>query len=407
MTMLTEQSIQTDKLLLDPDNPRFIADLAEHQRTPDDEIEQKQVETLKRFTRNPDSNDPEFDVTNIRDLYASMQRIGFVGIDRIVVRALGDKYLVLEGNRRLATVKSILRDYQDMRRPLDRPSERRQIEAHEDSFRELPVMILDTKGLSAEQVYRKVAIILGIRHHGSVLEWEPLPKAYNIYTEYLEQLSDSREFEFQNKTARQVADRLCIEASDVKNALRTYVVFLQVRERFPEVKDNHFSLIEAAIKNKHLTSASYMVLDPNMFELDEPSLGKLNLLCQFATRDSGNPELTKDRKKKILKDPKACNALGRLVAKYREANHPSITAYALNLIVRVEDEDDLEMSLDQAIDDLTAFENRTQWVDAIDKLLNKQKAHLPADNYAGEGLDRGRKDELLQTLNPLRRIMDL
>ena len=405
--MLTERRIHVDKLLLDPDNPRFIADLNPHERTPDEEIEDKQAEIFKRFTRNPEGDDAEFDVTNIRDLYDSMMRIGFVGIDRIVVRGLGEKYLVLEGNRRLATVKSIRRDYDNMRAPLQHPEQRHRVESHLDSFRELPVMLLDTSGLSNDEVDRKVSVILGIRHHGSLLEWEPLPKAYNIHTEYLEDLEGIGEFRFENRIAKEVADRLCIEPSDVKNALRTYIVFLQVRERFPDVKDRHFSLIETAVRNKHLTSGSYLSLDSNTFELDEPSLSKLSMICQFATRDSGDPERTRGGKKKILKDPPACNILGRLIAKCRQALHPSITAYAMNLIERVENEDDLEMGLDQAIDDLTAFENRTKWVDAVGKRLMKQEEELPVEKYAGEGLDRGRKDELQATLEPLRKIMNI
>ena len=405
--MLTEQKIHVDKLLLDPDNPRFIADLAPHERTRDEEIGDKQAEISKRFTRNREGDDIESDVTNIQDLYASMLRIGFVGIDRIVVRELGTKYLVLEGNRRLAAVKSILRDYQEMRPPLHRPDERRRVESHLDSFYELPVMVLDTSGLSDDEVYHKVSVILGIRHHGSVLEWEPLPKAYNIHTEYLEELAEIGEFRFENLVAKQVAERLCITRSDVMSALRTYIVFLQARERFPDVKDTHFSLIEAAVRNKHLTSGSYLSLDSNTFELDEPSLSKLSMICQFATRDSGDPERTRDGKKKILKDPPACNTLGRLIAKCRQARHPSISAYGWNLIDRVENEDDLEVGLDQAINDLTAFEKQTKWVDAVGKLLMKQEQELRVEIYAGEGLDRGRKDELQATLGPLRKIMNI
>ena len=345
-------------------------------------------------------------MTNIRDLYDSMLRIGFVGIDRIVVRVLGDKFLVIEGNRRLATVKSILDDYKERRPPLDKPDVRRRTERHIESFKVLPAMLLDTTGLSADDLYSKVAVILGIRHHGSVLEWEPLPKAYNIYTEYMEEESQSSEFYFRNKTAKQVAARLCIKVTDVKDALKTYVVFLQVRERFP-VKDNHFSLLEYAVKNRYVTAPSYLVLDENTFELDEPSLTKLNTICQFETRDSRDPERTKNNKKKILKDPKHCNVLGRLIARSRQATHPSVTAYALNLIERVEDEDDLQMSLDQAVDDLTNFENRTKWVEAIGKLLDKRENELPVEKYTGEGLDRGRKDDLQKTLDPLRRIMNI
>jgi len=65
------------------------------------------------------------------------------------------------------------------------------------------------------------------------------------------------------------------------------------------------------------------------------------------------------------------------------------------------------MTLDQAVNDLTAFINRAKWVDAVGMLLAKQERDLSVEKYAGEGLDRGRKDELKATLEPLRKIMSI
>ena len=48
--MLNEQYIQVDKLLLDPDNPRFISDLRTPTRTPDDQIAKEQHDTLSNVS---------------------------------------------------------------------------------------------------------------------------------------------------------------------------------------------------------------------------------------------------------------------------------------------------------------------------------------------------------------------
>ena len=53
------------------------------------------------------------------------------------------------------------------------------------SFTNINCMLLDTSDLSQDQIEHKITVILGIRHHGSLLEWEPLPRAFNIYTEYM------------------------------------------------------------------------------------------------------------------------------------------------------------------------------------------------------------------------------
>lgn len=406
--MLKEIEIPIENLLLDPNNPRFIRDLATRERVPDKEIEGKQADTLKAFSRDATAEEAEFDVTNIGDLYDSMLRIGFVGIDRIVVRPLGKskKYVVLEGNRRIATVKHILKDLKNAVAPLDKPAARKEAEGHKPSFEKVKAMFLETAGLSQDEIDHKVAILLGIRHHGSVLEWEPLPKAYNIYTEYMGEEPKKDSFEFAHKKAKAVANRLCIERGDVTDALRTYVAYLQVRERFPGVRDEHYSLIESAIKNKHL-KGTYFCANEDTFELDEQSLTRLNLVCQFGTRDSNNPERTTDKKKKILPDPKSTKLLGQLIESRLHASHNAVKDYATDLIKRVENEDDLEMTVDEAVNQLVAFEKRTGWVDAIEKLLGKQAKELEPARYAGEGLDRGRKEELKTTLAPLRKIMNI
>jgi hypothetical protein len=407
MGMLKEIEVAIGDLLLDPNNPRFISDFSEFEPVADDHIADAQSDTLSLFSRTP-ADDPDFDVTNIADLYDSMRRIGYVGIDRIVVRPLHgtNRFLVLEGNRRVATVKSLKRDYETKNPPLDKPRARAEYEEHKPSFDKIRTMLLDTVGLSDAEINHKVAIILGIRHHGSLLAWAPLPSAFNIYTEYMSEEPRKETFEFLNPKASAVANRLCIQTSDVTSALRTYVAYLELRERFPLVRDEHFSLIEYGIKDKRL-KRGYFTIDEDTFEPSEQSLTKLNALCQFATRDSGNSEVTKNGKRKILQKPQDFTSLGRLVDRMHRAKHTAIKAYADELIRRVEDEDDQEMTIDQAVNDLTAFENRTKWADAVGRLLDKQEKDLSIDKYAGEGSDRGHKDDLKKTLEPLRRIMGI
>jgi hypothetical protein len=409
--MFKEIEVPIEDLLLDPNNPRFINDLREIVKVHDAEAEERQEDTLRCFSRNPTAKDPDFDVTNIKDLYESMLRIGFVGIDLIVVRPIKgskEKYLVLEGNRRVAAVKSILHDYEKGLPPLaqNNPQGRDNFKVHEPSYRKLPAMILDTEGLSDAQIEHNVAVLLGIRHHGSVLEWDALPKAFNIYSEYMGEQPIQETFKFENKKVTSVANRLCIDPQKVMKALRTYQAYLQVREHFTDARDSHFSLIESAVQGRHVT-AGYFNVDQDSFELDEQSLSKLNAVCQFSTRDSKDPNLTTNKKKKILPDPKHFNLLGKLIDGMQRATQPAIKAYAADLIQRAENEEDLDLTLRQAVNDLTSFMNKIKWAEAVAALLDKREKELPIDQYAGDGLDRGRKDELKATLEPLRKIMAL
>src|SRR5262245_30062724 len=107
-TILRSITVTPDDLLLDPNNPRLIHDLNFGERIEDAQIQANQQRITDLFIEKSMAREDEF--TDIMDLYDSMIRIGYVGIDRIVVRELTgqDKYLVIEGNRRVSTIKLIL-----------------------------------------------------------------------------------------------------------------------------------------------------------------------------------------------------------------------------------------------------------------------------------------------------------
>jgi hypothetical protein len=404
--MLKEIKISIDDLLLDPNNPRFISSLDLPARVSDDKIQSAQGTILARFSKNPQASDPDYDVTNIRSLYDSMLRIGFVGIDRVVVRAIPNskKYLVLEGNRRIATVKTILADSTAKKL---KPEEFNAVKIHKETFELIPAIELETEGISQGDIDHQISQLLGVRHHGSLLEWEPLPKAFNIYCEYLAEDDNSVQFEFSNKKIAEVASRLCITRTQVTGALKTYVAYTQLRNHFSEVQASHYSLIEAGVMDGRL-SKIYFKIDPKSFQLDEESLTKFNALCQFATRDSKNPDLTTEGKKKILPTPKHFGRFGKLIDKQQGA-HATAEVYAFisDKIHRVEDEGNLDMTIDRATNEITDFENSKKWAEAVEKLFAIQKAELPLAKYSGEGSDRGQKDALKATMEKLRGLMRL
>lgn len=98
--METKQiSKHLDRLLLDPNNYRFI-DSKDYKPVPesqagDSRIQQRTLNLI--MGKNQES---------IKDLISSFTTNGFLDIDQIQVKAIeGEKYLVLEGNRRVATLK--------------------------------------------------------------------------------------------------------------------------------------------------------------------------------------------------------------------------------------------------------------------------------------------------------------
>ena len=102
-TPLREINVAIENLYLDPNNPRF-ADLQDKfQSVPQDRVVEAGVQerALKRIL------DERFEVKQLKD---SIRTIGFLTIDRLVVTPLPQDgtFVVIEGNRRLGAVKSLL-----------------------------------------------------------------------------------------------------------------------------------------------------------------------------------------------------------------------------------------------------------------------------------------------------------
>jgi hypothetical protein len=397
--MLESVSVKIEDLLLDPNNPRLVRDLRVDDHVEDSDVEDLQDKILERFD---ESGASEF--FDISDLKGSMERLGYVGIDRIVVRLLEGttKYVVVEGNRRVATMKKILVAQAKTR------VDKRLREEILNSFRQLDVMKLETAGVSEEEVAHRIAVILGLRHHGSLMEWEPLPKAFNIYSNYLSIEPRMSMFEWQGRRGTEVASILSIRRSDVKKALRTYVAYLQLSEEEDQIKEEYYSLIEAAVTNSRLTSHRYLDIDlDRTFLLSDSSVERMQKLCQFENRH------LLDREQRIIPRPQEFSRLARIVDRAHTAEHEAVRSLATALLVEIEageidsETAKLKKSVEQAADELQAFEARVAWVPELNELLARQRKELDIASYAGIGNDRQRKDEVKELLKRIKLLVGI
>lgn len=405
MKMETRQ-VPIDDLMLDPNNPRFIKQFSNPKTYNDDEIDGCQASVLKQFKLggtqvNPlgsetgeESDEDETGFFELDDLWNSMKDIGLVLIDRIVVRKLehSNKYLVIEGNRRIATAKLLLQKDKVEPNPQKKLSTK-----IIDSLQSIEVLQLMTDGMNPEDIKHHVAIILGLRHHGSVLEWSALAKAYNTLKEYKGLDPVMEKFKFNNERAGDVAGRLSVKLSYVGKACMTYMVYEQLRERFPGVKPSHYSLIEAAVTRKVLTgSRGYFVVDLSTYEMDEPSLVLMDQLCQFEHRTQN--------KDNIIPDPRNFSHLAQLV-RGRDA-HPdeSVKKHAAGLLIQVES---AELKAEDAASNLKSFINKKSWSDALDKELDKQDKELDIEEFDPESMDFTFFKDVNDVYNVLRRALNL
>ncbi len=404
---MKEQRIAIDNLMLDPNNPRFVQRFGAQKHFSDDVIEGLQNNILKYFTirkgtkeYEDSDNDESFDIdldefSDIEDLWNSMSNVGFVPIDRIVVRKLhnSDKYVVIEGNRRIATAKKLLKKDNQEKNPEKRLSPR-----ITDSLKIVETMFFDTEGMNQEDMDHQLAVILGLRHHGSVKEWTPLPKAYNIHKEYMGLAPTLENFEYKNQRANEVASRLSVKNTDVRRACMTYIVYRQLCNTFEGVKPGHYTLIETAVINRTLTGTSgYFVIDSSSFQMDEPSLYKMNELCQFDVRDDPSHKDT-------IPEPRNFRYLADLVKAHDSHENESVQNHAAGLLREVES---ATRSAESAADSLKHFINQKEWAQALNKALDKQEEDLVIDEFTPIGMELTYLKEVTTTFERLRRVLQL
>jgi hypothetical protein len=167
--LLTPKRVALEQLLLDPNNPRFL-DLegefgnTHEARFSEPGVQRAAFEHLK---------DRRFDVASLRD---TIKTIGFLPIDKIVVRRWTHqreepfKYVVLEGNRRVAALKWLLEQNVEGREQLN--------EAQIANFSSLDVLLL------SEEADPNIGrwIIPGLRHVSGVKEWGTYQQAFAVKT---------------------------------------------------------------------------------------------------------------------------------------------------------------------------------------------------------------------------------
>jgi hypothetical protein len=396
---LETKKIDSESLLLDPRNPRLATcfhegdgldasdpvscqpKIEERFKVPairtDD---QRETERLLSTDQGSDDNESDDDFFSVKDLVDSIRRIGFVRIQNIIVRPHEEsgKYIVLEGNRRVAAIRTVLREHEAA---IVGQAAYIDDEVILNSLKTIEVMVFDIQGRGEDVVRDEISKMLGLRHYGSQLNWELLPRAKNIFDEYM-RLSDGKEFSYNSSKAGEVAATLAIKRDEVKKLLRGYLCYRQLA-RDHEVKPHHFSLVLSATEASglSLTGREYFEIDQNTFELLNDTPEKIDNVCEFSERD------TKDYEK-IIKDPKQFRKLGQLYKDSFASAEDSIRGMATSYFAEVVNR---EMSLDDAHTQLLAFKKRQKWVPELRKLVSKQEedeeagGELAFNKFIGQG----------------------
>jgi hypothetical protein len=204
MMKLKEIEVDVNQLFLDPNNPRYadmedIANPIPDNKVADERVQKRAIERIL---------DQRLEVQQLMD---SIRTIGFITVDRLVVVPLPQegKYKVIEGNRRLGAIKSLLDD-----------CDAGEIDIAESvlpTLKNIPVLALEES--DKEKCEHLGRVLQGVRHVSSIRAWGPYQQAQLVVM----MLSEGRD-------RNEVKEILGIPSKRMNGLWRCYFALQQMKD---------------------------------------------------------------------------------------------------------------------------------------------------------------------------------
>jgi len=220
-----KRSYHLKNLYLDPNNYRFV-DNEDYTPVPENKI--LDINVQKRTRRFIEGEKRE----NIKDLLSSFKANGFLDVDVIQVRDLGDnRYLVIEGNRRVATLKALQDDYEN---GLDIGN------LNPEIFKKVPFEIHNN------ETKEKHLIIMGLKHISGNKKWSAINQAKLIY-DFLKPYKQTDEY-YQKEN--ELCSSLGISKQLLRVSQRAYHLILEYKrsDYGEQFKSDNYSIFVEIVK---------------------------------------------------------------------------------------------------------------------------------------------------------------
>lgn len=295
-------SVPLEALFLDPKNPRFFTE--EEAR----KIGETKIPDEKEQKRAQEKLEGSF---GVEELYFSILRNGFLPLDRIVVRPIEghpEKYVVVEGNRRLAALKLLHRRINENAIAEEGVSED-YLQKLKESTQEVEVLLY--KGSEQDISW----ILQGLRHISGIKDWKPAQQGWLV----AQQIEQGMKF-------REAGQKFGLGATLVGRLYRAYKGLQQMRndsEYGPKYRDDYFSLFEEAYKNKKVREW----LGWDDLKLEFINSNELEQFYSWITPDEENEN------KRRIHDPKHLRYLSILLEKERQDLIGQIDRYEVEIEV--------------------------------------------------------------------------
>ena len=231
---LTPIELNIEQVYLDPNNPRFVDD--NWMTIVDESIDQDNVQAtaLREMIRSHD----------VEKLRLNMQENGFLPIDRVIVRQFTQgKYVVLEGNRRVAAVKQILQ--------LKQSGNAIKPEVL-SSVKTIPCLLYTGSDKQAAWIFQGLRHIIGIR------PWSAYNKA-KLMHQLLEE---------EGKTLSQVGKQFGLSAFGAGQWIRGYRAFRQAKDESEfsrEINESAYTYFQELFGRSNLPLRQWMEWDDDEY----------------------------------------------------------------------------------------------------------------------------------------------
>jgi hypothetical protein len=262
--------VEVDRLRFDPENPRFGG--AATRKNPD-QI-QKYLEGAPHYALN---------------LVGSIVENGFLPYEPLIVRQDNDEFVVIEGNRRLAAVRAILRE------PTQKYSD-----AVKAGLARIPVLIFP--GGASHYDSEDLLRYLGVRHLFGFRDWPPVSKAM-----FLDKRIGSK------KDLGQVLKELNITRQEVARYLLPYRLTKAAKQIFKRVDAEDFWSLAESFGRPNIRAYIELDVDRRSMRIKWFDPKKLRHLANFLYGKSRQVTDTRQLSalSRVLGSPKAARVLER------------------------------------------------------------------------------------------------
>jgi hypothetical protein len=209
----------------------------------------KSPEDIRKFLEGP----PHYAL----ELVGSIAENGFLPYEPLIVRKRGNKFFVIEGNRRLAAVQSILSD--------DTGKYDATVTGR---LAKIPVLVF--AGASTEGPTEDVLRYLGVKHLFGFRDWPPISKAM-----FLDQRVKSK------KDLNQVLRELNISRQEVGRYLIPYRLTKAAKKAFKGVNTEDFWSLAESFGRKKIRAYIQLDVDRRTMKIKGFDQSKLRHLAKF------------------------------------------------------------------------------------------------------------------------------